>query len=780
MASERKPGSLRIDFGEDEFSVHQRDSDCFCFIYDLPTVVLEDMLRTYMNNHVGPVREAVLAIHPDTAFRMGFAYVRFFFAKHAKDAAALNGVNAWPTALKRPFRLAIEFDPNQERYLSMYRTRIRPMAASPPPLAAPSGSASETPTRPRVESPSFDSARVTSPSPKKSNGSALSETLASEHQRPPVVAASSEVIESLVDVLSKDLHRSALATLELIFSDRAEEFVAQAASQAKSESAMDVSVPAKSPAPVAQPQAETASKTVASPSSSIDPPSSSMVLSNDESADGDFLPTGSAKPSKSKAKAKPTATSPAVKAPKKQSNIAAGGSTAATVFTGLPDDPNRPKRPFILTVRVPPKRKPKAKVTATSPPPTAGTTPTAMTEDVTAAAAAPPEKKRRKPKDAAVPPSSSTSPLPPSYTASPLSQASHADSSPMDVSSANVIPERAPPSNDPVFPNEELVYAKMAYEQWKKTHKVEFQAIQRAQAELTATQLQSVSDSPELTDADLDLWSTFSSSAKSREYLYHAPLDARPPRTELDYAHDFGNGQSVILTAEQLHALELGYDLMFTKSGSARTEGPITMSIEEKRRTRHKFTFEEEVAHMPKISTEANKASSSTGTRSRSSRQEQRLSGMEATSTLATRQKRLKFGRSAIHDWGLYALEFIPADDVVIEYVGDIIRPKIADEREKRYNDQGIGSSYLFRIDDEKVIDATVMGNQARFINHHCDPNCYAKVIPVAQSKRIVIYSKRDIQAGEEVTYDYKFPIEPDELKVKCLCGSPKCRGYLN
>ena len=57
-------------------------------------------------------------------------------------------------------------------------------------------------------------------------------------------------------------------------------------------------------------------------------------------------------------------------------------------------------------------------------------------------------------------------------------------------------------------------------------------------------------------------------------------------------------------------------------------------------------------------------------------------------------------------------------------------------------------------------------------------PNCYAKVISFGTQKKIVIYSKRDIKLGEEITYDYKFPIEDD--KIPCLCGAPNCRGTLN
>uniref|UniRef100_A0A6Q2Y448 [Histone H3]-lysine(4) N-trimethyltransferase n=1 Tax=Esox lucius TaxID=8010 RepID=A0A6Q2Y448_ESOLU len=145
---------------------------------------------------------------------------------------------------------------------------------------------------------------------------------------------------------------------------------------------------------------------------------------------------------------------------------------------------------------------------------------------------------------------------------------------------------------------------------------------------------------------------------------------------------------------------------------------------------------------------------------------------------LKFRKKKIRFGRSHIHDWGLFALEPIAADDMVIEYVGQCIRQVIADMREKRYEDEGIGSSYLFRVDQDTIIDATKCGNLARFINHSCNPNCYAKIITVKSQKKIVIYSRQPISVNEEITYDYKFPLEDD--KIPCLCGAENCQGSLN
>lgn len=78
---------------------------------------------------------------------------------------------------------------------------------------------------------------------------------------------------------------------------------------------------------------------------------------------------------------------------------------------------------------------------------------------------------------------------------------------------------------------------------------------------------------------------------------------------------------------------------------------------------------------------------------------------------LQSRKKQLQFARSPIHDWGLYALEKIPKGEMVIEYVGELIRPAVAEIRERAYERSGIGSSYLFRIDDDAVVDATKIGN---------------------------------------------------------------------
>lgn len=225
-------------------------------------------------------------------------------------------------------------------------------------------------------------------------------------------------------------------------------------------------------------------------------------------------------------------------------------------------------------------------------------------------------------------------------------------------------------------------------------------------------------------------------------------------------------------------------DIHAHATGCARTEGYYKVDIKQKMKFKHHHamaSFEQSTS----LQTQIGKQNVAI---SREARSHQRrlltAFGSESDSDLLKfnvlkfRKKQLKFSKSSIHDWGLFAMEPIAADEMVIEYVGQMVRPVVADLRERQYEAIGIGSSYLFRIDLETIIDATKCGNLARFINHSCNPNCYAKIITIDSQKKIVIYSKQQINVNEEITYDYKFPIE--EEKIPCLCGAPGCRGTLN
>ncbi|PWA83093.1 methyltransferase [Artemisia annua] len=144
-----------------------------------------------------------------------------------------------------------------------------------------------------------------------------------------------------------------------------------------------------------------------------------------------------------------------------------------------------------------------------------------------------------------------------------------------------------------------------------------------------------------------------------------------------------------------------------------------------------------------------------------------------------TFRKRLAFGKSAIHGFGIFAKQPHKAGDMVIEYTGEIVRPPIADRREHLIYNSLVGAgTYMFRIDDERVIDATRAGSIAHLINHSCEPNCYSRVISVNGDEHIIIFAKRDIAQWEELTYDYRF-FSIDE-QLPCYCGFPSCRGVVN
>ncbi|VAI16705.1 unnamed protein product [Triticum turgidum subsp. durum] len=145
----------------------------------------------------------------------------------------------------------------------------------------------------------------------------------------------------------------------------------------------------------------------------------------------------------------------------------------------------------------------------------------------------------------------------------------------------------------------------------------------------------------------------------------------------------------------------------------------------------------------------------------------------------ATFRKRLAFGKSRIHGFGVFAKVAHNAGDMMIEYIGELVRPPISDLRERRIYNSLVGAgTYMFRIDDERVIDATRAGSIAHLINHSCEPNCYSRVISVLGDEHIIIFAKRDIDPWEELTYDYRFV--SNEQRLPCYCGFPKCRGVVN
>jgi hypothetical protein len=171
----------------------------------------------------------------------------------------------------------------------------------------------------------------------------------------------------------------------------------------------------------------------------------------------------------------------------------------------------------------------------------------------------------------------------------------------------------------------------------------------------------------------------------------------------------------------------------------------------------------------------------SRGERSRQRSLHVGLSGLLDLNELKARKKKLIFGKSAIHSWGLYAAEAIEKEDFVVEYLGEYVRKAVSEVREKHYRRWGWGDDYIFRVDDDLFVDATRRGGLARFANHCCEPNCYTRIIKAGGKQRIVLYSKERIEQGEEITYNYQFDYEDDRSNaIPCCCGARKCTGWLN
>ncbi|XPG90647.1 SET domain-containing protein-lysine N-methyltransferase [Variovorax sp. 160MFSha2.1] len=135
--------------------------------------------------------------------------------------------------------------------------------------------------------------------------------------------------------------------------------------------------------------------------------------------------------------------------------------------------------------------------------------------------------------------------------------------------------------------------------------------------------------------------------------------------------------------------------------------------------------------------------------------------------------------RSDVHGNGVFAVQDLAEGETLIEYKGEVISWKEALRRHPHDPTQP-NHTFYFHIDDGRVIDGNVKGNDARWINHSCEPNCEADEV----DGRVYIKALRNIAAGEELNYDYGLIIdEPYTPKLlsefPCWCGSEQCRGTL-
>lgn len=141
-------------------------------------------------------------------------------------------------------------------------------------------------------------------------------------------------------------------------------------------------------------------------------------------------------------------------------------------------------------------------------------------------------------------------------------------------------------------------------------------------------------------------------------------------------------------------------------------------------------------------------------------------------------KQRFKVRRSRIQGKGVFATQRIRKSTRIVEYTGERVSPEEGDRRYSNGNDDG--PILLFKVDKRLAIDAGVGGNDARFINHSCDPNCES----VIDKRHVYIEAIRTIQPGEELTYDYSLTRDEDDppdidKEYVCHCGSSNCRGSM-
>jgi len=147
---------------------------------------------------------------------------------------------------------------------------------------------------------------------------------------------------------------------------------------------------------------------------------------------------------------------------------------------------------------------------------------------------------------------------------------------------------------------------------------------------------------------------------------------------------------------------------------------------------------------------------------------------MAKKSKTRNRAVRIEVRESAVHGRGVYATQFIPEGTRIIEYTGQRVSWEAAPDDENAPHTINIG------LENVEVINPEIGGNDARWINHCCDPSGQA----IEEDNRIFIYAMRDIEAGDELFYDYAMEIdepitEGSKRKFACHCGASNCRGTM-
>ena len=137
--------------------------------------------------------------------------------------------------------------------------------------------------------------------------------------------------------------------------------------------------------------------------------------------------------------------------------------------------------------------------------------------------------------------------------------------------------------------------------------------------------------------------------------------------------------------------------------------------------------------------------------------------------------------KSKTHGHGIFAARKIPEGTNILEYKGNRIRHEEADEIHPTNPDDPF-HTFFFSLSCGKVIDGGQKGNDAKWFNHSCGPNCEAQ--ENQKGTKVYVVALRDIKKGEELTYDYGLVLDGRITKKRreeyqCLCGTPECRGTM-